>query len=61
MFDIFSDKPAPTYPDRNMAEVANIRYVITRGDAFVEVAGPEFGPLITRDMKRMRIDNEDNL
>jgi len=57
VFDIFSDKPAPTNPDWNMAEVANIRYVITRGGAFTKVAGPVFGPFLSRDTKRMRIKN----
>jgi hypothetical protein len=54
VFDIFSDRPSLVHPERNMAELANVRYVITRGEAFDDAAGPVFGPLI----KRMRSESQ---
>ena len=54
VFDIFSDKDAPGDPELNMEELANTKYIITRGEAFDDVAGPVFGPLV----KRMRMENK---
>ena len=52
VFDIFSDRHAPDDPELNMEELANTKYIITRGEAFDDVAGPIFGPL----MNRMRME-----
>ena len=54
VFDIFSDKHAPDDPELKMEELANTKYIVTRGEAFDDVAGPVFGPL----MKRMRMENK---
>ena len=54
VFDIFSDNHAPDDPELKMEELANTKYIVTQGEAFDDVAGPVFGPLV----KRMRMENK---